>query len=95
MALITRGRFRAPLSLSFAVQKLPAPKPAAAAAVTIDFVVTASSSRKRSHLFIRPHNDTLSIVAVCINNPERSPVAINRCNTAPTPSGLAEIVSGH
>jgi hypothetical protein len=27
-----------------------------------------------------------------VYNPERSPVAIHRCNTAPTPTGFAKIV---
>jgi hypothetical protein len=33
---------------------------------------------KRRHLFIRTHNETLSIVAMCVSNPDRSPVGINR-----------------
>jgi hypothetical protein len=44
-------------------------------------------------LFIRVHNETLSIVAVRIGNERRSPATIHGCNTAPTPSGFAEIVS--
>jgi hypothetical protein len=34
--------------------------------------------QKRSQLFIRVHNETLSVVAVGVCNPERSPVGINR-----------------
>jgi hypothetical protein len=34
--------------------------------------------KKRRQLFIRTHNEPLSVVAVCINNPDRSPVGINR-----------------
>jgi hypothetical protein len=34
--------------------------------------------QKSSHLFIRVHNETLSIIAVCVNNPERSPFTIDR-----------------
>jgi hypothetical protein len=30
---------------------------------------------------------------MCVNNPDRSPVAIHRCDTTPTPTGFAEIVS--
>jgi hypothetical protein len=45
---------------------------------------------QRSQLFICTHNETLSIVAVCVCNPDRSPVGINRCDTAPTPTGFAE-----
>jgi hypothetical protein len=32
---------------------------------------------KRSQLFICMYNEPLSIVAVCINNPDRSPVTIH------------------
>jgi hypothetical protein len=48
--------------------------------------------QKSSQLFIRVHNQTLSVVAMRVRNPERSPVGINRWETAPTPTGLAEIV---
>jgi hypothetical protein len=48
--------------------------------------------QKRSQLFIRAHNETLSVVAVCVNDPDRSPFAIYRRDTAPTPAGFAEIV---
>jgi hypothetical protein len=34
--------------------------------------------RKRSQLFIRTHNETLSVVAVRVCNPDRSPAGINR-----------------
>jgi hypothetical protein len=34
--------------------------------------------RKRRQLFIRMHNETLSVVAMCVCNPDRSPVGINR-----------------
>jgi hypothetical protein len=43
--------------------------------------------KKRSQLFLRSHNETFSVVAVRVSNPDRSPVGINRSNTAPTPSG--------
>jgi hypothetical protein len=33
---------------------------------------------KRRQLFIRAHNETLSVVAMCVGNPDRSPVGINR-----------------
>jgi len=33
---------------------------------------------KRRQLFIRAHNETLSIIAVCINDPDRSPFGVNR-----------------
>ena len=48
--------------------------------------------QKRSQLFIRSHNVTRSVVAVCISNEDRLSVGINRCDAAPTPTGFAEIV---
>jgi hypothetical protein len=33
----------------------------------------ASTFPKRSQLFIRSHNETLSVVAMCVGNPDRSP----------------------
>src|SRR5947207_2208160 len=39
------------------------------------------------------HNEALNVAAMCLNNPDRSPVGINRRDTAPTPTGFAEIVS--
>jgi hypothetical protein len=33
---------------------------------------------KRAQLFIRSHNKTLSVAAMCVRNPDRSPVGINR-----------------
>jgi hypothetical protein len=41
------------------------------------------------------HNETLSIVAVRVSNPDRSPVGINRRDTAPTPTGFPEIVGDY
>jgi hypothetical protein len=34
--------------------------------------------KKRRQFFIRSRNETLSVVTMCINNPDRSPVGINR-----------------
>jgi hypothetical protein len=36
---------------------------------------------------------TVSVVAVCVSNPDRSPARIHGCDAAPTPTGFAEIVS--
>jgi hypothetical protein len=47
--------------------------------------------QKRRQLFIRSHNETLSVIAASIRNPDRSPFAIQK--PASTPSGFAEIVS--
>jgi hypothetical protein len=33
---------------------------------------------ERGQLFIGSHNETLSVVAMCVSNPDRSPVGINR-----------------
>jgi hypothetical protein len=49
--------------------------------------------QKRGQHFIGVHNETLSIVAVRVNNPDRSPLTVNGRNRAPTPSGFAQIVS--
>src|SRR5262249_40500103 len=49
--------------------------------------------QKRRQLFICSHNETLSVVAVCIDNPCCSPFAIQSRHAAPTPFGFAEIVS--
>jgi hypothetical protein len=34
--------------------------------------------QKGSQLFLRTHNETLSVVAMRVSNPDRSPVGINR-----------------
>jgi hypothetical protein len=34
--------------------------------------------QKSGQLLIRVHNETLSIAAVCVCNPDRSPIGINR-----------------
>ena len=47
---------------------------------------------KCRQLFLRAYNETLSVVAVRVNNPDRSPFVIYRRDTTPTPSCLAEIV---
>ena len=36
---------------------------------------------------------TFAIIAMCVCNPDRSPVRINRLDAAPTPTGFGEIVS--
>jgi hypothetical protein len=38
----------------------------------------SSSVQKRRQQFIRTHDQTLSVVAMCVNNSDRSPVGINR-----------------
>jgi hypothetical protein len=49
--------------------------------------------QKRRQLFIRPHNETLPVVAMRVSNEDVSPFAIHGCDAAPTPSGFLEIVS--
>jgi hypothetical protein len=50
-----------------------------------------SAKCKRSQLFIRTHNEAFSVVAMRVCNPDRWLFGINRCDTAPTPTGFAEI----
>ena len=52
-----------------------------------------SAKCKRSQLFIRTHNETLSVAAMRVSDKDCSPFAIHSCDAAPTPSGFAEIVS--
>jgi hypothetical protein len=40
--------------------------------------VILSSSTKTVQFFIRTHNETLSVAAMSVNNPDRPPVGINR-----------------
>jgi hypothetical protein len=47
---------------------------------------------ERSQHFIGVHNEPPSVVAVCVSNPDCPPLTINGRNTAPTPSGFAQIV---
>ena len=67
-----------------------APDSARQFAATSDFNFKFQKSRQ---LFIRVHNETLSVVAMRVNDPDRLPVGINCGDAAPTPSGFAEIVS--
>jgi len=47
--------------------------------------------QNRGQLFIGANHQTLSVVAMRVCNPDRSPVEINGCDAAPTPTGFAEI----
>jgi hypothetical protein len=47
---------------------------------------------KRCQFFVGGDDEPLSVVAVRICNEDRSPLGIQSCNTALTPSGFAEIV---
>jgi hypothetical protein len=50
-----------------------------AASLSKQFAASANRQfefEKRSQLFIRPHNETLSVVTMCVSNPDRSPVGI-------------------
>jgi hypothetical protein len=51
--------------------------------------------KKRRQLFIRVHNEALTVAAMRVSNPDGSPVGINRCHTTPTPPSFAEIVSDY
>jgi hypothetical protein len=41
------------------------------------------------------HNETLSVVAMRVRNPNDSPVTIHGCDTAPNPTGFTEIVGDY
>ena len=49
--------------------------------------------QKSRQLFIRTHNEAVTVAAVRVCNPDRSSVAINRLDEAPTPTRFLEIVS--
>ena len=49
--------------------------------------------QKRSQLFIGTHNETLSVIPVCIDNPDCSSAQIDDGNTAPTPTGFAQVIT--
>jgi hypothetical protein len=42
---------------------------------------------------IGSHNEPFSVIAVRIGNEDRSPVEVHSCDAAPTPTGIADIVS--
>jgi len=46
--------------------------------VNLTGAVSRFQFQKSGQLFIRMHNETLSVVAMRISNPDRSPVGINR-----------------
>jgi hypothetical protein len=54
------------------------PRKPAAPVVTIDCVVTASSSRKRSQLLVSVHNKAPSVVAVRVCNKDWLTIGIDR-----------------
>jgi hypothetical protein len=45
--------------------------------------------QKRSQLFIRSHNETLSVAAMCVNDPDCSTVGINGCDVAQAPTHVS------
>jgi hypothetical protein len=54
--------------------------------------IVDSNSRNAVSFFIRAHNETLCVVAVRVNNPDRSPVGINRWDVTVAPTALLEII---
>jgi hypothetical protein len=48
---------------------------------------------KRCELFFRSYNETLSVVAVRVSNPDRLPVGIHGRDTTVTPTGFTEFVT--
>ena len=70
-----------------------AQRPAGRAAVkTLARVRDPFKFKKRGQLVVGVHNEALTVVAMCVSHEDRSPLAIHSCNTAPTPSGFAELV---
>src|SRR5947207_11851510 len=55
--------------------------------------IALSNSKNAVSFFVGVHNEPLTVVAMRVSNPDRSPIRINRWGTAPTPTGFAEIVS--
>ncbi len=45
---------------------------------------------KSGQLFIRSHNEALTVAAMCVSNPDRAPARIQGCDAAPTPTGFAK-----
>jgi hypothetical protein len=54
--------------------------------------IADSSSTNAVKLFIRTHNETLSVIAVGVCNEDRSPVGNQSLRRSPTPTSFAEIV---
>src|SRR5262249_7185579 len=48
---------------------------------------------KRRQLFLRTHNETLSVVAMRVCDPDITLLGIDCCDTAQTPAGFLKIVS--
>jgi hypothetical protein len=75
------------------------PKPCAALQRKFGTDAAIASRRlefyKCSQLFIGGSNETLSVVAISVSNPDRSPVGIHGCDAASTPAGFGEIVSDY
>ena len=69
------------------------PQPLSCAVLILRSVILCDSFKfdKRGQLFVRVHNETLSVVAMCVSNEDCSPARIHGRNAAPTPTGFAEI----
>jgi hypothetical protein len=50
---------------------------------------------KRTQLFVRVHNVTLPVAAMCVSNPDCSPARIHGCDAAPTSTAFLEIVGDY
>jgi hypothetical protein len=59
-----------------------------------DFGLTGPTRLRltRRQLLIRTHNEMLSVIAMRVSNPDRSPLVIHARDTAPTRTGFLEIV---
>jgi hypothetical protein len=49
---------------------------------------------KRSQYFVGAHNEALSLAAIRVNNPDRSPLRVNGRDPAQAPTGVAEPGAG-
>src|SRR5262249_14021492 len=58
-----------------------------------EFVYRRLQFHKRSQLFIRTQNETLSVVSMCVSNPDCPSMKIERRYPAHAESGFLEIVS--
>jgi hypothetical protein len=56
-----------------------------------EFVDRPFQFDKRHQLFIGAHNETLSVVAMRVNDPDCVPVQIHGGNTDPTPTALLRL----
>jgi hypothetical protein len=62
--------------------------------ILMKLAASMHNGQRRRQLFIRSRNETLPVVAMCVSNKDRSPMRVHSGNTAPGPTGFAELI-GH